>query len=152
MPRSAKEMPEPSTRALTTLVTRTSPAAASAATRAPTWTARPETESCRCSTSPVCRPTRGRWPEPLPLVQARHRLPSRRLLRPWAGRRRGDLLLLRLHGREPYTLAMVHDLQRFAVLQQVTGQGVVDLHPQALAPDEEAERQPGEPLGEARRE
>src|SRR5437667_9037592 len=74
----------------------------------------------------------GRSGPALPLVQARHRLPARRLARPRAGWHRGDLELLRFPGREPDPLAVVHDLQRAAVLQQVTGRAVVDLHPQPL--------------------
>ena len=57
-PRSWKRRPEPATRSLTVLDTRTSPGPAAAATRAPMWTASPETLSSRSSTSPVCRPAR----------------------------------------------------------------------------------------------
>src|SRR4051812_31773635 len=42
-PRSRKAMPDPATRSLTVLETRTSLALAAAATRAPMWTARPPT-------------------------------------------------------------------------------------------------------------
>src|SRR5215831_20439510 len=104
----------------------------------------------------------GRWPAasaaPHPagsaLVAAdpAHRLPPRRLAGLRAGWHHRDRVLLRLPGRELHPLAMVDDVQRPAILQEVAGQGVVDLHPQALAPDEEIERQPGDPLGQARRE
>src|SRR5262249_29073865 len=79
-------------------------------------------------------------------------LPSRRLAGPRAGRDRRYRELLRLPGRELYPFVVVDDVQRPAVLQQVAGRRVVDLHPQALPPDEEIERQPGDPLGQARRE
>ena len=55
-PRSWKRRPDPATRSLTVLDTSTSPGPAAAATRAPMWTARPETLSRRSSTSPVCSP------------------------------------------------------------------------------------------------
>src|SRR5262249_56907112 len=65
---------------------------------------------------------------------------------------RSDRPLRRPPRRELYRVAVVADLERFPVLQEVAGRGVVDLDPQPLPPDEQAERQPGEPLGEARRE
>ena len=58
LPRSAKSIPEPTTRSLTVLETSTSPGAARAATRAPMCTAMPPTSSPISSHSPVCRPAR----------------------------------------------------------------------------------------------
>ena len=52
-PRDAKPSPEPATKSLTVCETRISPVAATAATRAPIWTAMPPTFSPRCSHSPV---------------------------------------------------------------------------------------------------
>jgi hypothetical protein len=50
-----------------------------------------------------------------------HRLPSRRLAGPRAGRYHRDRALLRLPGRELHPLVVVDDVQRPAVLQQVAG-------------------------------
>lgn len=56
VPRSSKPIPDPATTSLTVLETRTSPEPASAATRAPVWTAMPLTFPSTSSHSPVCRP------------------------------------------------------------------------------------------------
>jgi len=97
LPRSAKPMPEPRTSICTVLVTRTSPAWARAATRAPTCTASPVTARPVRSTSPVCRPARTRPGGGPAAVAPGHRRPDgpeRRSARPRivgalaAGRRR----------------------------------------------------------------
>ena len=55
-PRSAKAMPDPTTRGGTAPETTTSPGPAVAATRVPMWTASPATSAHRTSISPVWRP------------------------------------------------------------------------------------------------
>ncbi len=57
-PRSSKVIPEPATRSFTVCDTSTSPAAASAETRAPIETAIPATLPSSSSHSPACRPMR----------------------------------------------------------------------------------------------
>jgi hypothetical protein len=58
VPRSSKRNAEPATSSFTVLDTRTSPAPASAATRAPMCTAIPPTSASLISHSPVCSPAR----------------------------------------------------------------------------------------------
>jgi len=64
VPRSSNWMADPATRSLTVLDTRTSPGPASAATRAPMWTAMPPMSSPISSHSPVCSPARIWRPSP----------------------------------------------------------------------------------------
>ena len=59
---------------------------------------------------------------------------------------------LRLAGRKRDGLTVVRDLQRVAICQGVRGLGVRNLDPQAAAPDQESECEPGEAIGEYRRE
>ena len=55
-------------------------------------------------------------------------------------------------GREGDRLAVVEDFERVAAGQDVPGVGVRSLDPQAPASDEEVEREPGEAVGEPRRD
>src|SRR5262245_9345308 len=64
-PRSRNVMPEPATRSLTVLETKTASGPARAPTRAAMWTARPARSSPRTSHSPVCRPDRTSIPRVL---------------------------------------------------------------------------------------
>src|SRR5262245_4456267 len=74
-PRSRNVMPEPTTRSLTVLETKTSSGPARAPTRAGMWTARPARSSPRTSHSPVCRPDRPSIPRVLvALVMAKDTL------------------------------------------------------------------------------
>src|SRR5207344_2418270 len=57
-PRSSNSIPEPATRSVTVDVTSTSPGAAFAATRAPTWTEMPPRPCSSSSTSPEWTPAR----------------------------------------------------------------------------------------------
>jgi hypothetical protein len=61
-PRPANSIPEPATRSLTVLETRTSPGCASAAMRAPMWTARPPTCDRSARTRPCVSPLARRFP------------------------------------------------------------------------------------------
>ena len=85
-------------------------------------------------------------------AQAVGGLAARRLTGPGPGRRCRDGAVLRLVRQEIQFLAVVDDRERLAVVQQVPGLGVGHLDAQAPAPDEDGEREPGEALGEPRRE